>query len=92
MRLKVLKLFNFLERKNLTILHQPIVSKTSICDLCGSFECAIKGSNSFCSKNWIDMTSTLMPSAADRISEFGRISSIVTFLVTTLFAVFQYMS
>ena len=92
MRLKVLKLFNFLERKNLTILHQPIVSETSICDLCGSFECAIKGSNSFCSKNWIDMTSSLMPSAADRTSDFGRISSIVTFLVSTLFVIFRYVS
>jgi len=71
------------ERKNFTILHEPRLSETAICDLCGSYECAAKGANAFCSKNWIDLSSSLIPSMATQRCDSlqAKFIIIVTFFI-----------
>ena len=76
----------FSERQNFTVLHVPSLSKTKICDICGSYECALKGVNSFCSKNLIDLSPSLLPSSATRafLSYQKCGVSIINLLITFL--------
>ena len=76
----------FSERQNFTVLHVPSLSKTKICDICGSYECALKGVNSFCSKNLIDLSPSLLPSSATRafLSYHKCCVSIINLLITFL--------
>ena len=78
--------WSFLERQNFTVLHVPSLSETKICDICGSYECALKGANSFCSKNLIDLSPSLLPSSATRTFSFHQKGSvsIINLLITFL--------
>ena len=66
-------MFNyFSERKNATILYEPSLGEITICDVCGSYECGIKGSNPLCSQIWPALSSSYNPSSATRGCEPGH--------------------